>query len=279
MGSLERMHTINRKKITGGRVAEKKEWYSLEEYLQYLRHKKVYVFAREYCKHKIILDYGCGLGYGSFFLSGIAKQVFGVDVEQKVIDFSSRNYRAGNLHFQMISHSGLNRFSDNYFDIVVSFQVIEHVRDVNPYLNEIKRVLKDDGIFFVSTPNKKHRLLPFQKPWNPDHLREYSSREFAEELGYVFKKLDIYGVLGTEEINEIERRRTKQTPLKAYFIQPVKRILKSYNIAIPNLFRKDENAGHYIGHDVLQKFTLDDFYVTKKNIDACLDYLAVCRNI
>lgn len=78
------------------------------------------------------------------------------------------------------------------------------------YLTEIKRVLESGGgIFLCSTPNKKLRLLPFQKPWNPEHRKEYSSKEFKKLLSKVFENVKVYGLSASEVVLSVERARVK----------------------------------------------------------------------
>lgn len=92
----------------------------------------------------------------------------------------------------LLQASGLGiPLKNGSIDVALSFQVIEHIgpKKVRDYLSETKRVLKDGGVFVVSTPNKKLRLLPFQKPWNPEHRKEHSYKEFKKVLMNVFENV------------------------------------------------------------------------------------------
>ncbi|MFH1160287.1 MAG: class I SAM-dependent methyltransferase [bacterium] len=266
-------------------VSEKKEWKSIEDYLLFLKQKKAYQFSSEYCQDKYVLDYGCGSGYGTARLSNYAKKVIGVDISEEVIEYCTRTYRLPNLSFQKIYPNYSLPFEDKLFDVIVSFQVIEHLPNVQRYLFELKRVLKDRGTLFITTPNRVHRLLPFQKPWNPEHIREYSLRRLNKELTPVFKKVKIMGVYGTDEINAIECKRVRQTPFKAWVYQPGKRALRvvlptSVVSFLRSLKRKAFSRskivpGSTVGVDLLSKYSLDDFTV-EDSVDKCLDFLAIC---
>jgi 2-polyprenyl-3-methyl-5-hydroxy-6-metoxy-1,4-benzoquinol methylase len=270
-------------------VSEKKEWKSLSEFILFLKQKKAYQYAGQYCNDKVVLDYGCGSGYGTALLSQHASHVIGVDTEEDVIDFCNRTIKSSKLAFSKVDSDSSIPFNDKAFDVIVSFQVIEHVNDVRRYLLELKRVLKDNGVLFITTPNRKYRLLPFQKPWNKQHLREYSSRSIRKTLTPIFNKIELKGIYGVEEINKIEINRVKQSPFKVYIYHPVLKIL---NIVLPDSFYsflrsykhevfsgktlKDEHHKDLTtDRNLPTKYSLDDFTVGGKAGES-LDLLAIC---
>ncbi len=106
-------------------------------------------------------------------------------------------------------------FPDASFDCVVSFQVIEHIRDDAAFVREVRRVLRPGGRFIVSTPN---RLMSLTR--NPWHVREYTAAEFRELLGRSFDGIETLGVAGNERVGayyeknrEGVRRITRFDPL------------------------------------------------------------------
>lgn len=274
------MSKQNEDKLYYGRVSEKKYWHSLEEYLLFLRHKKPYFFISQYCNDKVVMDFGCGLGYGTFLLSGESKKIIGVDIEQAVISQCIKKYKSKNLIFQPIESDKKTPYEDSFFDIVVSSQVIKHVKDVNWYLIELKRILKANGKLFIITPNRNYRLLPFQKPWNPNHMREYSLGELHKELNIIFENVDILGIRGTEEINKIEYKRVRQTPFKAYVVPPLKRLIGiGFYKYLRNkvYFQKENKHKLFVKVELLKIYTLKNFFINKENLDTCLDYFAICQ--
>jgi 2-polyprenyl-3-methyl-5-hydroxy-6-metoxy-1,4-benzoquinol methylase len=264
-----------------GRISNQEEWTSLAYYLLFLRHMKAYLYAEQYCEGKIVLDYGCGNGYGSFFLSKISHNITAVDINKAVIEMCKQNYQADNLSFQAVEPEKKTFFKDAYFDVVVSFQVIEHIYDVRGYLNEMKRVLKDDGVFIITTPNRKYRLYPFQKPLNPYHVREYGLRQLKKELHAVFKNAEILGVNGTDEINTIEYNRVKKTLIKAFVRPPFKRLIKTNFFKLftneDSSSREKKKSPAKIKKEILSRYSVDDYLILEENVNKGLDFLSILR--
>ena len=264
------------------RISEEKSQLDLSRYLLFLRHKKAYLFAgtKEYCQDKRVLDYGCGNGYGSFLLAKVARKVTAVDIDPTAIEDSRQKYRAENLSFELIAPEIQTNFADRSFDLIVSFQVIEHILDVKKYLNELKRMLSDKGVLIITTPNRRYRLYPFQKPVNPCHIREYNLKTFSKQLGSIFPQVTIFGITGTEEIIRIERKRLKKSVVNAFLRYPLKRMIISL---APRLLKKRKNISkEEIFHSTqeaenLSRFTVDDYKIIAENPDTGLDFMALLK--
>jgi 2-polyprenyl-3-methyl-5-hydroxy-6-metoxy-1,4-benzoquinol methylase len=84
---------------------------------------------------------------------------------------------------------------DNSFDVVISFQVIEHIKDDFNYLKEIHRVLRPGGKALITTPNIKMSLS--RNPW---HIREYTSNELKGLGQKVFSSVKMLGIAGNEKV-------------------------------------------------------------------------------
>ena len=103
---------------------------------------------------KRVLDVACGEGYGSALLSRVASAVSGVDISNEAITHATAKYLTQkNLKFIEASCTQLP-FADHSFDVVVSFETIEHITEHDAFLDEIKRVLSTDGMLIISSPNK-----------------------------------------------------------------------------------------------------------------------------
>lgn len=183
-----------------------------ESYLLYLMHVATYKYSLPYIDGKKVLDYGCGSGYGSSLISKSCSQIIGVDVSNEAISHANKHFNAPNLSYLQIKRAedAPLPFPDASFDVVLSFQVIEHVENVPAYLREIERVLVPGGYILIATPDRSSRLFSFQKPWNMWHLREYSQEQFHRELSDYFLNVKVLQIGGERNILKIELNRTKK---------------------------------------------------------------------
>ncbi|HXU55223.1 MAG TPA: methyltransferase domain-containing protein [Casimicrobiaceae bacterium] len=115
-----------------------------------------YAFARRYVEHRRVLDAACGEGYGTALLGAKAAEAVGVDIDTGSIQHAQSAYGSATIRFVEGSCTALP-FADASFDIVVSFETIEHLdaADQPPMLAEFARVLKPAGLLIISSPNKR----------------------------------------------------------------------------------------------------------------------------
>lgn len=190
------------------------DWYqgSAADYLIYLFHVASYRFAQQYTAGKEVLDYGCGTGYGSNMIAENGDSVVGIDIDSEVIGYAKSKFPRPNLNFETVepAESGRLPYQDGSFDTVVSFQVIEHVENVDRYLSEINRVLRPGGEFILATPDRSARLFSLQRPWNMHHVTEFSAPQLAVELESVFCDVEILGMSGDPDVLAIEYQRVKK---------------------------------------------------------------------
>ncbi|MBU0619689.1 MAG: class I SAM-dependent methyltransferase [Patescibacteria group bacterium] len=148
----------------------------------YNEHLVRYEFVKQFVKNKKVLDIACGSGYGSKILAKAgAGKVVAIDVDEEAIKFAKQNYGHKNIEYQVGNAEEIGQGS-NIFDIISSFETIEHLQNPNKFLSELSRVAKDNGLVIISTPNKD-----VFKQKNPFHLKEFSKTEFEEILGKYFK--------------------------------------------------------------------------------------------
>src|SRR5689334_13246360 len=151
-----------------------------------------YTFASRLARGKRVLDAGCGAGYGSAELAHTAASVVGVDVAAEAVDFARANYRLPNLSFVQGSCAALPH-PDGVFDLVVAFEVIEHLENYSALLLEARRVLRPNGQFIVSTPNKLYYTESRgSEGANPFHVHEFDFAEFRDALREVFPSVALY---------------------------------------------------------------------------------------
>jgi O-antigen biosynthesis protein len=167
----------------------------------YLEHTARYNFATKFVAGKKILDLACGVGYGSKILSDSnASEIFACDISSESIDYAQKNYGGDNIKFQLMDGSDL-QFPDAYFDCIVSFETIEHVPEFKKVLNEFHRVLKNDGLLIISTPNKDVTSKGRDKPINPFHFKEFTVNEFSDLLNNLFDNVTLFSQLLIIPIN------------------------------------------------------------------------------
>ncbi|MBL7057836.1 class I SAM-dependent methyltransferase [Patescibacteria group bacterium] len=150
--------------------------------LTYDEHIARYIFACSLVKGKIVLDIACGTGYGAQILAkNGAKKVIGVDIDQKTVDIASSLNKYSSVEYKHGNAIKLE-FASKSVDFITSFETIEHVDKVDNYLSELKRVLTNNGLVLISTPN-----IEISKCKNPYHLKEYTKQEFSNLVKRYFK--------------------------------------------------------------------------------------------
>ena len=161
---------------------------------------KAYIEARLFIKGSL-LELGCGEGRGVELLAPLADSYTGVDKIQKVVDKLSSRYPGHDFRSGVFPPLP---FDDESFDTVVTFQVIEHVKDDEDFLKEIARVLKKGGKALISTPNIKMTLS--RNPW---HVREYTGNQLSTLCQKYFNVVKMMGIGGNEKAMEYHERNRK----------------------------------------------------------------------
>ncbi len=152
---------------------------------------KAYYIAEGLAKGDL-LEIGCGEGRGVELLAPKATSYTAVDKIEEVVN--SLSLKFSEATFIQANIPPLP-FEDNSFDTIVSFQVIEHIKDDNAYLKEIYRILKPEGKAYISTPNIKMTLS--RNPW---HIREYTAQELTNLCQKHFKQVEMKGIAGNEKV-------------------------------------------------------------------------------
>ena len=164
----------------------------------YQEHIERYKFAAEFVQGRV-LDIACGSGYGSKMLADRAEEVWGGDISEEAIKIAKEKYSGENVHFRLMDASELP-FDNNYFDLVVSFETIEHLKDSEKFVAEIKRVLKPGGRLILSTPDK--RVTKKLGVENKFHVKEFGKKELADILKNDFK-LEFFGQRPVKKVSKL----------------------------------------------------------------------------
>jgi len=149
-------------------------------------HEGRYRWAATVVAGREVLDAGCGVGYGTEMLAEAgASRVVGLDVSPEAVEDAV--FRAGAIGQFEVGDLERMPFSPGSFDVVVCFEAIEHVNRRELALDELRRVLRRDGLLILSSPNR-HVYLP----GNPYHVHEYTPSELHAALTQRFRHVALY---------------------------------------------------------------------------------------
>jgi hypothetical protein len=152
-------------------------------------HLHRYAFASRHVQGKRVLDLASGEGYGSSLLARTARLTVGIDLDEKTVRHARRKYLGDHIHF--VVGSAIDVPLAARFDVIVCFELIEHIHKHDQLLSEIRRLLAPGGLLVISTPNKpEYRLMG---PPNPFHVKELGLEEFETLLARFFKQVRLLG--------------------------------------------------------------------------------------
>ena len=217
-------------------------------------HLKRYEFARRFCAGKDVLDAGCGVGYGSVHLADVARRVVGVDVAADAIAYAREHFVKPNVEFVQADVLALPLERDS-FDVACSFETIEHVRNPEALVGELRRVLRAGGTCVLSTPRVERTT---RTPDNPFHVVELSPDDFAALLRARFDNVELYGQrrLQTSRHRALQRVDVLGVRKHLAFLRPASRLL---------------------GTPPMAEATLDDITIERSAVDGATEVVAVCR--
>lgn len=233
------------------------------------RLRKAYYLSQEYI-HGDVLEIGCGEGRGVELIAPKAENFTGVDKIQQVIDNLKSKYPEGDFR-QMVIPPFAELKSDTY-DVVVSFQVIEHISKDLDYLKEIHRVLKPGGLALITTPNIKMSLS--RNPW---HIREYTADELTKLAQKVFPKVKMLGITGNEKVMRYhEENRQSVDKIMKWDVLNLQYRLPAFILKFPYeiLNRMNRNKLNARNDGLVSEIHHSD-YVLSKESDTSLDLFCV----
>jgi SAM-dependent methyltransferase len=231
------------------------------------RHRAPYVYARGLAGSGRVLDLGCGSGYGTAELADSLPRIVGLDrippdaaSRRQNIDWVRADLRANPL----VSES---------FDLILSFQVIEHLEDPSVYLESIARLLAPGGTALITTPN----LLTSDKI-NPFHVHEYESEEMRACLAPYFDDVEMQGIGLSQNVESYFRERLEKIE-KIMRIDPLGLHKLLPEALVHWLFAKGAllvRRGIQDGESGMPEADVDDFPIGAPGAGD-IDLMAMCR--
>jgi SAM-dependent methyltransferase len=175
-----------------------------EENYWFRRHEVVYERLAGRCADRDVLEAGCGEGYGADLIADVARRVIGLDYDESAVAHVRARYpRVEMLHGNLAELP----LPDAAVDVVVNFQVIEHLWDQGQFVAECFRVLRPGGALLISTPNRITFSPGRDTPINPFHTRELNAAELTALLttaGFAVEAM--LGVFHGSRLAELDER-------------------------------------------------------------------------
>lgn len=222
-------------------------------------HLKRYQFAANYCHGKNVLDAATGVGYGAAYLTQMASKVIGIDIDPVAIAYGKSKYSNSRLHLQ-VADVASTHFGDCEFDVICSFETIEHLPEIPAYLQEMVRLLATDGIYIVSTPQVPQTNY---NPQNPYHTVEFSRSDFETLLKQYFGEVEIYAQC------------RRQSELHYWLTKIADFTGMRKHLAKLNKLRQSTNK--ILQTTTFEDMSPDDILISKLNIERGSEIVAVCR--
>jgi SAM-dependent methyltransferase len=168
------------------------------------RHEVVYQRLAPRCAGREVLEAGCGEGYGADLIAGVARRVVAVDYDEAAVAHVRSRYPRVEV---MRANLAALPLPDVSVDVVVNFQVIEHLWDQGQFVAECARVLRPSGLLMVSTPNRITFSPGRDTPINPFHTRELNADELTQLLVDAgFAEVSISGLFHGPRLREMDAR-------------------------------------------------------------------------
>jgi len=230
---------------------------------------KAYYLAMDHVRGDL-LELGCGEGRGVELLAPVCDSYLALDKISSAIGSLKKKFP--DVEFRQASFPPIVGITNDSYDTIVSFQVIEHIKDDRLYMEEIYRILRPGGKAMITTPNRIMSLT--RNPW---HIREYADKELARLAKSVFTKVELLGIAGNEKVMRYyeENRRSVQRLSRWDFLNLQYKLPKEV-LRVPYDLMNRLNRVRLKQHNesLVSEISHED-YVLSKNADASLDLFCI----
>ena len=192
-------------------------------------HTARYLYALGHVRGCRVLDAGTGTGYGAAILKdGGASWVQGVDIDEESIKRDRTRYPIPGLEFLTDDCETLTA-AQGPFEVICSFENIEHLRRPERFLEAAARLLTHDGVLLCSTPDREAAYAQWVdgKPGNPYHINEWYADEFRDLLSARFERVELLAQV--ESLGCVTRKQAVEnlnTHLEYLWGNPLARLLR-----------------------------------------------------
>lgn len=215
-------------------------------------HLKKYEFALKYVGG-LTLDVACGVGYGTAHLATATAFAVGLEIDPDAVNVAGSRYRSVRCLFVRGDACRLP-YATGVADAVTCFEGVEHFSDPEGHVAEVARVLRDDGVYLVSTPLEAHVHE------NPFHLHEFDAHGLTALLGRHFGEVQLLGQRRVQtEAHQAAQRLDVLGLRRLRVLRPLARVVSRTVLRTAPA----------------EEATLDDFVIDGA-VDKAYEFVAVC---
>jgi SAM-dependent methyltransferase len=167
-----------------------------QEQLERLAHR--YMWAAQYCEGKDVAEIACGTGPGLGLLDSVARDFEAGDVSGAMIDIAQRHY-GPRIKLSQFDAQKMP-FEDSSKDVLVIFEALYYIPDIESFIDECRRVLRPGGRLLIATANKD--LADFNP--SPHSFRYLGASEMAGEFS-ALGSVELFGYLDTQDVSLRQR--------------------------------------------------------------------------
>ena len=198
---------------------------------------------------KKCLDAGCGIGIFALVANIEGYNFYGYDIDKESVKIAKQLFKLNKISPKKISLNPTIKNLKGKFDLITSFEVVEHLSDMDSYIKKLRKAIVDDGSLFIETPNY---MIPYEThyyafippgprfiKWFFCKLKGATNKSFFDSINFVnkfslessLKKFEFtFDNLGDSEW--LQQILIKSTPDRSKHLSDFSRIIKKYNLGI-----------------------------------------------